>query len=125
MVVLDTDLMTLLSWSDGQVNHRLSGRLAQVPSHEVSTTVITFEEYTRGWLSLLAQSKKIREQIQTYKRLNRQLLLFCSTLVLDFDERAAIEYQRLKKAYPRLGTMDLKTFQESARFPAGFRPSSR
>src|SRR5437870_8205603 len=92
MVVLDTDLMTLLGWSDGQLGLRLRTRLAQVPSSEISTTVITFEEYTRGWLSLLAQSKKIKEQIQTYKRLNRQLFLFCSTLVLDFDERAAVEY---------------------------------
>jgi tRNA(fMet)-specific endonuclease VapC len=108
MVVLDTDLMTLLGWSDGQIGLRLRSRLAQIPSYEITTTVITFEEYTRGWLSLLAQSKKIKEQIQTYRRLNRQLLLFCSTLVLDFDEKAAIEYQRLKKEYSRLGTMDLR-----------------
>jgi tRNA(fMet)-specific endonuclease VapC len=28
--------------------------------------------------------------------------------ILEFDEQAAQEFQRLKKSYPRLGTMDLK-----------------
>jgi len=28
--------------------------------------------------------------------------------LLDFDERAAAEFQRLRKLYPRIGSMDLK-----------------
>jgi tRNA(fMet)-specific endonuclease VapC len=32
----------------------------------------------------------------------------CSIPVLEFERQAAREFQRFKKLYPRLGTMDLK-----------------
>jgi tRNA(fMet)-specific endonuclease VapC len=59
----------------------------------------------------LNQAKKARnlhDEVHYYRRLRLHLDL-CQTLrILDFDERAATEFQRLKKKYPRLGTMDLK-----------------
>ena len=33
---------------------------------------------------------------------------YCAIPILEFDEAAAQEFQRVKKLYPRLGTMDLK-----------------
>jgi tRNA(fMet)-specific endonuclease VapC len=33
---------------------------------------------------------------------------YCAIPILEFDEVAAPEFQRLRKAYPRLGAMDLK-----------------
>jgi tRNA(fMet)-specific endonuclease VapC len=108
MVILDTDHVSILDREQGTLAQILKNRLDQFEKSQVVTTIISYEEQTRGWLSLLAQSKKMKEQIQTYGRLNRQLRHFCGYPILDFDERAATEFQRLKKANPRLGTMDLK-----------------
>ena len=47
-------------------------------------------------------------QIEAYRKLNRQLKNFCKMTVLEFDERAAIEFQSLQKSRLRIGTMDLK-----------------
>ena len=47
-------------------------------------------------------------QIEAYRKLNRQLTNFCKMIVLEFDERAAIEFQSLQKMRLRIGTMDLK-----------------
>ena len=38
----------------------------------------------------------------------RHLHSFRNILVLDFDERAGVEYQRLRRSRVRIGTMDLK-----------------
>jgi tRNA(fMet)-specific endonuclease VapC len=48
------------------------------------------------------------QQIDAYRRLREQLDGYRSILVLDFDESAAREYQRLKGIRTRVGTMDLK-----------------
>lgn len=48
------------------------------------------------------------DQIAAYRRLVKQLELFCSVKVLDFDEHAAVQFQRLRKEHRRLGAMDLK-----------------
>ena len=63
----------------------------------------------RGWMAVVAKTRKVKDQIDAYRRLSRQLRIFRSVaVILEFDENAAIEFQRLKKDHPRLGTMDLK-----------------
>jgi tRNA(fMet)-specific endonuclease VapC len=47
-------------------------------------------------------------QVETYRRLRRQLENYCRTPVLAFDEQAAGTWQRLRRARIRIGTMDLK-----------------
>lgn len=108
MYVLDTNMMSTLGWEDSPKAMRIQKRLSGLREDEFATTIISFEEFTRGWLAVLARSKKLKEQIETYRRLGRQLHLFCCTKLLDFDEHAAIELKRLKKQHPRLGSMDLK-----------------
>jgi tRNA(fMet)-specific endonuclease VapC len=108
MVIPDTDHLSILEWTNSPSALALANRLEELPAQEIGTTIITFEEKTRGWLSVLAKARKIKEQVEVYRRLNRQIELFCSFLVLDFDEQAAINFQGLKKEKPRLGTADLK-----------------
>jgi len=48
------------------------------------------------------------QQIEAYRRLRLQLDNYCSIIVIDFDGRAATEFQRLKLQRLRVGTMDLK-----------------
>jgi tRNA(fMet)-specific endonuclease VapC len=108
VVILDTDLLSLMEWTDSPSARRLVERLSAVPGEDIATTVITVEEQMRGWMTRLAKAKKLLEQIEVYRRLRKRVELYGSIKVLDFDEPAAVEFQRLKKEYRRLATTDLK-----------------
>jgi tRNA(fMet)-specific endonuclease VapC len=107
MYIFDTDHLSVLE--RGGVNaQRLMQRLANVNSTQVAASIISYEEQMRGWLSYIAKAKTIEQQVEPYKQLKQQLTNYCTIPILEFDEQAAQEFQRLRKAYPRLGTMDLK-----------------
>lgn len=107
MVVLDTDLLSLLE-RDEPPAEQLRSRLARIGRGEVVTTVVNFEEQMRGWLAVVAHARTVAAQIEAYRRLARFVENYRDIPVLAFNERAAVEYQRLRKQYRRLGTMDLK-----------------
>jgi tRNA(fMet)-specific endonuclease VapC len=107
MYILDTDHLSVLD--RGGVNaQNLLQKLAGVNPTQVATSIISYEEQMRGWLSYLAKTQTIDRQVEAYNQLKRQLINYCSIPVLEFDGQAAQEFQRFKKLYPRLGTMDLK-----------------
>jgi len=72
------------------------------------TTIISYEEQTRGWLAYVSKAKTLGQQINAYGKLNHHLNAYREIEVLEFDERAATEFQRLRKLGVRVGTMDLK-----------------
>jgi tRNA(fMet)-specific endonuclease VapC len=47
-------------------------------------------------------------QARAYGKLKAHLDTYLSIMVLDFNDSAAVEYQRLREARLRVGTMDLK-----------------
>lgn len=108
MFVLDTDHFSLMEWSAGIERQNLLRRLNTVPPAEVFTSIITYEEQTRGWLAHAARARTISQQLNAYRRLKRHLDIFCQTQVLEFDEQVAVEFERLLKLHLRVGTMDLK-----------------
>lgn len=108
MVILDTDHMSVIEHPGSPAAQRLSTRLEQLPKSEVATTIVSYEEQVRGWLSIIAQARSVRQQIEAYRRLRRQLENYCRVRVMDFDEPAALEFQSLVRARVRIGTMDLK-----------------
>ena len=107
MYILDTDHLSVLD-RGGANAQRLLQRLASVSSSQVTASIISYEEQMRGWLSYIAKAQTIERQVETYKQLKRQLVSYCAIPILEFDEQASQEFQRLKKEYPRLGAMDLK-----------------
>jgi tRNA(fMet)-specific endonuclease VapC len=108
MVILDTDLITLLEDVHGAVNERLASRLDKLPAEEVATTIVTYEEQSRGWLTYMARANSLTEQIEAYRRLERHLDFYRKIAVVSFDENAAVQFQQLKRLKIRIGTMDLK-----------------
>ena len=62
----------------------------------------------RGWMPYIARTRSMTHQVEAYRRLRRHLENYCRTLVLAFDEQAAVTLQRLRRARIRIGTMDLK-----------------
>jgi tRNA(fMet)-specific endonuclease VapC len=72
MYILDTDHISVFD-RGGKSAQVLLSKLAVVDPIQVVTTIVTYEEQMRGWLSYTAKSRSIQEQIAAYKRLERQL----------------------------------------------------
>ena len=56
MVVLDTDVLTLLQRQHGEPYARLAARIATA-GEEVYVTIVSFEEQMRGWLAACARAR--------------------------------------------------------------------
>ena len=108
MVVLDTDHISLLERGNSRDAERLRSRPSAVPPDEAATTIITYEEQTRGWFAYMARSRTLTQQTQAYQRLLRHLDHYRHIPVLPFDAPAAAHFQRLQQSRVRIGSMDLK-----------------
>ncbi len=69
MYLLDTDHITILD-RGGQQAQQLLKKLAAITSSEVATTIITYEEQMRGWLSYIAKANSIEAQVVAYRSSN-------------------------------------------------------
>jgi tRNA(fMet)-specific endonuclease VapC len=107
MYLLDTDHLSLLE-RGGAASLSLQRRLEQIPAEEIATTVITYEEQMRGWLARAARARTVEQLLTAYSRLQTHLETFRGIPVIPFDQRAAAEFERLRQARVRIGTMDLK-----------------
>jgi tRNA(fMet)-specific endonuclease VapC len=107
MYILDTDHLSLIQ-RNGQEGKRILTRLATVEKAEVAVTVITYEEQVRGRLSVLSRAKTLDEQVLAYQGLQQLVKDYRSIVIVTFSHEAGLEHQRLRKAHPRLGNMDLK-----------------
>ncbi len=105
--LLDTNHMSILERRSPAL-HRLESRISAVPQDDIATTIINYEEQTRGWLAISAQARTQEMQIAAYVRLKRHLDIYCRIAVIPYDEKAAHAFERLKQAKIRIGTMDLK-----------------
>ena len=72
MVLLDTKPMTVLE-REGSEAELLKARLARIPQDDLATTIISYEEQTRGWLAYIAQIQTEEARIRAYRLLNRHL----------------------------------------------------
>ena len=107
MYILDTDHLSVLD-RGGAEAQRLLQRLASVNPTQVAASIISYEEQMWEWLSYVAKAQTVNKQVEAYRQLKQQLTNYCAIPIFEFDVAAAQEFQRLKKSYPRLGTMDLK-----------------
>ncbi len=108
MYILDTDLFSLTDRSASLDSHRLRFRLSSIPKADLATTIITFEEQTRGWLAWIAKAKTLEQEVERYLDLKKMIESYRNVKILDFDEIAASHFAMLRKEYRRIGTMDLK-----------------
>lgn len=109
MILLDTDHLSVLKYPNNDRCVRLNERLRQQPVDEVVTvSIISVEEQMRGWLAAIAKERQARRQVLAYSELARLFAFFQAFNVLVFDERAADQFDQLRLAKIRIGTMDLK-----------------
>ncbi|WP_008316829.1 type II toxin-antitoxin system VapC family toxin [Leptolyngbya sp. PCC 6406] len=107
MYIFDTDHLSFIQRKN-PAGQRILQRLAAIKGAEVAVTVITYEEQLRGRLRVVAGAKTVEEQVSAYHWLQQLALDYSVITIVPFDTNAAQAYVRLRKAYPRLGTMDLK-----------------
>jgi tRNA(fMet)-specific endonuclease VapC len=109
MLILDTDLPTLVQRKSGEAYKRLNDRLEAASSDQViGVTIVRLEEQMRGWLAWIAKAKSMERLVEAYLRLRGLLDDFGTRTVLDFDEQAATIYRRLIQSRIRVGAMDLR-----------------
>jgi tRNA(fMet)-specific endonuclease VapC len=106
--VLDTDHFSLMEWGANSARQNLLRLLSAVSPDEVFTTIVTYEEQTRGWMAYSARARTIAQHVEAYRKLERHLDIYSRVQVLGFDERAGTEFERLQGLRLRVGTMDLK-----------------
>ncbi len=107
-MVLDTNHLSVLEWDYSPSAIKILEKMDTFQSHEIGTTIVNFEEQMRGWMALLNDHRKVKNQIEGYRRLRKQLRLYCAVNILEFDEQAAVEFQRLKNERLGIGSLDLK-----------------
>jgi tRNA(fMet)-specific endonuclease VapC len=108
VLVLDTDHLSLIQRSDRSEGLRLSRRLDAASGDEVRTTIINYEEQTRGWLGYVAKARTLAKQIDAYRRLLSHVEMYTRIPLLPFDDAAAVQFQLLQRQRVRIATMDLK-----------------
>jgi tRNA(fMet)-specific endonuclease VapC len=108
VIILDTDIISVLDSRSGSAYENLAARLARRDVDHIAITIVSFEEQMRGWLSYIAASRALSRQIEGYARLHRLLRWYQEQELLDFNTSAADVYEKLKRARVRLGAMDLK-----------------
>lgn len=109
MIVLDTDVFSLLELPDSLEYLRLRARIAQIdPLESVATTVVTYEEQTRGRLAVVSRARTTQQLTCAYGQLRQHIHNYSKIPILDFDGRAVGIAVTLRKSLSPLGTMDIR-----------------
>jgi tRNA(fMet)-specific endonuclease VapC len=107
--ILDTDVFTLAELPQSAEYRTLHARLIELEaSDRLVTTIITYEEQTRGWLAYASKSRNLDHQIKAYSRLKKHLTNYLDFEILDFDLAAARQLEILLSLKIRIGMSDLK-----------------
>lgn len=107
MIVLDTDHITVLRYTENPRCALLQGRLEASGEPSV-TTVVTWEEQLRGWLAEINRCRSFEDQIVAYERLRRLAEFINDWELLAFDAEAAAQCELWRKQRVRIGAQDLK-----------------
>lgn len=107
MRIVDTDVLTIWQRASGLEYDRLKARITAY-GQGLYVTIVSFEEQMKGWLAYAAKAKEPEQYVVAAGRLHALLADFCDRNVLDFDDRAAAEFRRLKAMKVRIGTPDLR-----------------
>ena len=107
VIVLDTDILTLIQRKRGSQYQEIAARLDAL-NDEVCVTIVSFEEQLRGWLALISKARLSMAQVPAYLRLSELFQDFQTRRVLEFDVAASGVFDRLRRDYRRTGAMDLK-----------------
>ncbi len=105
--LLDTDHMTVLQ-RGGTDAAILIGRLRAIAPDDYGTTIINYEEQTRGRLGQIHGAKDDKSEVYFYSQLNDTFRFYTNLAIWQYTAQAALQYVSLRKQGIRIGTKDLK-----------------
>jgi len=109
MIVVDTDHISVLQHQDAPGAIELRERLDSVDHNEaVVTTIATYEEQVRSWLSQIGRFPDVHQQIPFYRRLIQLADFFAEWELLPFTKEAADTFKQLRQQKIRISSTDLK-----------------
>lgn len=109
MILLDTDHLTVLKYTDSKRFARLHGRLVAATPELIGTTIVNVEEQMRGWLSAIAKERILLRQITTYRELTDLFDFFAKFNIISLSPEAVELFNGFRKSGVKVATMDLKT----------------
>ena len=108
MIVLDTDVLSIIQRGRGPDFDRLGQQLAGHRDEDPAVTIVSFEEQARGWLAQVARARQPADLVLAYARFRAFLRESARWPVLDLTPRAADMYADLRRTYRRHGSADLR-----------------
>lgn len=106
-VILDTNHLRELVSRTSELGLRLRERIA-AEGCEVFTGIVVLEESMQGWMALLHRVNAGPDQVAVYAQMQESLEAAVKMGVLPFDSDAATIFLGLRRAFRRIGSMDLK-----------------
>lgn len=107
MILLDTDHLSVFT-DERDPRHALLNPRMEAADELVACTIVSVEEMLRGWLAIIHRLRDVRRQLPAYRRLGQLFDVLNDWQIVPFDERAADQFELLRRQRIRIGTMDLK-----------------
>ena len=108
MILLDTDHLTVLKYTESERHAWLHGRLLAAAPELIGTTIVNVEEQMRGWLSAKAKERTLLRQITAYRELTDLFDFFAKLNIISLSVDAADMFNGFRKSGIKIGSMDLK-----------------
>ncbi len=104
MMLLDTDILTLLFQGHAQVSHRM-----RAMEEDVATTVVTWIEVLKGRFEAIFKAADPQQLLQAQERLQHSQQQLATLPVISIDASAGKEFERLlrNKKLKKIGWGDL------------------
>ena len=108
MILLDTNHLTVLKYSENKHHKSLVARMNSSADQDFAVPIVVVEEQLRGWLAVIHRASDSLRQIAAYDRLADLIAFFAEWKIVRFDDAAAQHFERLRLEGIRLGSMDLR-----------------
>lgn len=109
MILLDTDTLSIQQYAASEFATAVDRHIAQLPpAEEIATTIIFYEEQTRGWFAFLAKARTRSEKLRAYGHLANHLVRWKQINVVPFGEAEMACFEQLLSQRLRIGKSDLK-----------------
>jgi tRNA(fMet)-specific endonuclease VapC len=86
----------------------VSQRIAAISPDKLAITIITVEEQIRGRLAVIKRQTTTSSLVCAYQWFHATLDYFAHLAILDFDQAAYEQYQKLRQQKVPIGTQDLR-----------------
>jgi tRNA(fMet)-specific endonuclease VapC len=107
-VLLDTDHLSVLEWQEQPACDRLLARLDPLPSDDIATSMVSFQEQVQGGLAYLNRERNPEQIVRAYAKLEAIWRWFLKMNVVSFSPEAQARFGQLRRQCPRLQTLDLR-----------------